>query len=581
MCGIFAEVLSNQIPHLPHWAFWKGISGKQQLTPKHAPLESNQNYSFPRVKLSLQRRGPDEMLTEVINNTESTIHIAQTILSLRGIHRSHQISTTSATDGNRLLFNGEIFDGITISEDGSDFAALSLYLNHITEQRALTPQDLDVLRGPWTIIYWHATAKRLYFARDCIGRRSLLLRVIPGKSITLSSVAPKDDPQGFVEVPPAGVAYVDLSNKPEFGLFERQFHSVVPRRAISTFQKDAPKNYSICGSGLEMYVSFLPKSWLRSHPSPRISTPLTLKESAERFIDLFRQSTRRRLAINIQTHSLEPRFAVLFSGGIDSLFISVILEQCLPQGEPLHLINVAFAKDAQSFAECPDRVNALHGFDELKTICARRRKIELICVNVLPQQADYSLEHHVRHLLHPCNQPMDATIGTALWFASRGEGVNTEHSLISKNEVRTSARVLFSGLGADELMGGYKGRHRTIFRNDGTEGILREIDADFSRLWFRNLGRDDRLTADHGKEVRHPFLDEDLVDFVTGLPLIEHVCDLSKADGIGDKHLLRRAAKLVGISEAGTSRVKRAIQFGSRSRHILERKSLRTTSRPR
>jgi asparagine synthetase B (glutamine-hydrolysing) len=53
-------------------------------------------------------------------------------------------------------------------------------------------------------------------------------------------------------------------------------------------------------------------------------------------------------------------------------------------------------------------------------------------------------------------------------------------------------------MGADEQLGGY-GRHRKPHR-DGT--LREELDLDINRIWERNMGRDDRLLSDHGKEAR-------------------------------------------------------------------------------
>ena len=127
--------------------------------------------------------------------------------------------------------------------------------------------------------------------------------------------------------------------------------------------------------------------------------------------------------------------------------------------------------------------------------------------------------------------------------------------------VRSAARVLLSGIGADEMFGGY-GRHRTSFRHGGWIGLQRELAVDYSRLWIRNLGRDDRAWSDHGREVRAPFLDEAVSALLRRLPL-PYLCDLRLPPGVGDKRLLRVAARMLGLGPS-TTLVKRAIHFGSR-----------------
>ena len=82
---------------------------------------------------------------------------------------------------------------------------------------------------------------------------------------------------------------------------------------------------------------------------------------------------------------------------------------------------------------------------------------------------------YIRDLLYPHNTVLDDSIGCALWFAARGVGKCGEHDMFS------TARLLFSGIGADELLGGYS-RHRGAWQNGrGIEGVVSEIQLDISR----------------------------------------------------------------------------------------------------
>jgi len=125
---------------------------------------------------------------------------------------------------------------------------------------------------------------------------------------------------------------------------------------------------------------------------------------------------------------------------------------------------------------------------------------------------------------------------------------------------------LLSGLGADEQLAGY-GRHRSAFSKwGGWERLEEELRKDVGRLWQRNLGRDDRVMSDNAKELRFPFLDENVMRLLCSELSIWNLCRPMLAPGKGDKWLLRQLAmQRIGISEKVSSFTKRAIQFGSQS----------------
>lgn len=142
------------------------------------------------------------------------------------------------------------------------------------------------------------------------------------------------------------------------------------------------------------------------------------------------------------------------------------------------------------------------------------------------------------------------------------------------NEYQTDARVVLVGIGADEQLAGY-GRHRTTLINGGEAALRTELEMDLGRIWKRNLGRDDRCIAAHGREARFPYLDEDVVSTIATFP-VSSLCDAELPRGVGDKRALRMVAKSLGLrSCAGLA--KRAIQFGSRIAKVSNNGSNRQT----
>lgn len=157
---------------------------------------------------------------------------------------------------------------------------------------------------------------------------------------------------------------------------------------------------------------------------------------------------------------------------------------------------------------------------------------------------------------------MDLSISYAFYFAARGSGKSRDPFTNDVTPYSTPARVLLSGLGADELFAGYT-RHMTAFARNGFTGLVDELELDILRLGKRNLGRDDRVIAHWGKEVRYPYLDERLLRWALAAPVWEK-CGFGQADTEDKetlepgKQVLRLLARKLGMTGASQER-KRAV----------------------
>lgn len=170
----------------------------------------------------------------------------------------------------------------------------------------------------------------------------------------------------------------------------------------------------------------------------------------------------------------------------------------------------------------------------------------------------------VIRLIYPHNTEMDLSIACALYFASRGIGISSDQEGGIAEHYVTPARVLLSGLGADELFGGYT-RHSTAFNRHGYQGLIDELELDVNRLGKRNLGRDDRVISHWSKEARFPYLDEALVKWAVERPIWEK-CGFTTdqvSDELGiepEKKVLRLLAYSLGMHSVAHEK-KRAVSI--------------------
>ena len=482
----------------------------------------------------LQRRGPDHQSWEHVGSNHVTL--MATVLHMRGKEIEKQ---PKELDCGKLCWNGEIYQYLSnensslleVPLDQSDTEIVAQLLSEeirmVQSKTSTSTSAIEAVAAAMSRI-WNGefafcflTESSLFYGRDCLGRRSLLTSHGDDGVWKLFSVATSLN-ENWIELPPGRVFEYDLRN-----------HTIQSLPFSTRTLQPALSHKAVLANDI---------------PAPCDVSESMWKASIQ-FEHILRRAVHRRLA---SCHSKDP-IGVMFSGGLDSVVLAAMAASLLQKDQVLELYNVGFGSGVAA-----DRQAGLVCYQELKALYPDV-DIKLVLVNINEWESVVTEEKHVQQLISPKASVMDLNIGTALWFASRGVG------LLDGEPFHSGSKILILGMGADEQLGGY-GRHRKAHRH----GTLREeLDLDINRIWERNMGRDDRLLSDHGKEARFPYLDPNVMQFLAHVP-VDDICDLNAEPGQGDKRILRLVAQRMQLSTA-SGLVKRAIQFGSRIAHLSDR----------
>lgn len=353
-----------------------------------------------------RHRGPDDEGFEIVDFGDAAVGFGQRRLSILDLSPAGHQPMIHPDTGDVLVFNGEIYNAEELAaplrESGVRFRGHSDTEVVLHGLARWGPEWLSRLAGMYAIAFLERRSRRLLLARDPMGIKPLYTAERPGALLFASEVRPILA-TGLVapEVDPAGLA----------GLLA---HGAVPEpltffKGVRAFEPGQSRWHAI-GRGGEIRAEKGAKHW----SFPTIDERIDERDAVARL--------RAVLDVSVKEHLIADRpVGVFLSSGLDSTIVAGIARRHTPD---LRTFTVGFADQ-------PDMSES-----EIAAASA----------------AAFGVRH--RDLQITGDQAQASTLD---WLASMDQpsvdGLNTY--VISRAVREAGIVVALSGLGGDELFGGY------------------------------------------------------------------------------------------------------------------------------
>ena len=424
--------------------------------------------------------------------------------------------------------------------------------------------------------YFHDNINnQILISRDVFGKRSIILYYIKSLSILILTPVLTD-------------TLINLYNSDNNNIYILE----IPSNHLLIINQNENSN-----NKLSLYENpMMPKVHLLrfNQKLNKITSYEKLTEECHQFL---RQSIKKRLKDILINNKNKYTLGITFSGGLDSTLMAYYSLLETPDNINIDLFNLSFDKSS------PDRITGIISYKELIDKFPNRN-INLILIDKeYKNDITENFQKNILKLIYPRKTHMDFNISSAknISTCKKGYLVNKEkliqyfkdidnkivnNNLIKKTEEKTyqnniltkkianfdyekftdmsniyisDAKIFFDGLGADEIFGGY-----LRYKNGDIENQMKK---DLDRLWLRNCGRDDRVCGENKLELRFPYLDYDLMEFLSSISDMNQIVDFNRPRGEGEKYLLRNVAKTISGFILSYKFEKRAIQFGTKIAH--------------
>ena len=248
------------------------------------------------------------------------------------------------------------------------------------------------------------------------------------------------------------------------------------------------------------------------------------KETERKVVNKLYELVKESVSIRVP----DRKFGLLFSGGIDSVIIAKLLQN---MGKKFYCYIAATSKDNEELLNAKKIVKELDLKIKIRII--EEKNIDFYLRNVIPLIEDSNV--------------IKAGVGVTIYAAC-------EEAKKDKN------KVIFSGMGADELFAGYF-RYRNV---ENLNNLNKDCYSDILKFYEKNAYRDDVITMHNNLELRVPYLDTKVVKYALNINPNLKINEI-------EKYVLRKVAKKLGLPDYIVNRKKKAAQYGSGVDKLIEK----------
>ena len=582
----------NTINQLMNENFEEYINSIYNRGPDYfSVLSVKQDNSTENFTENIKKMKYKEVFQE-INNTNNKI-IIDSVLNLFNDNQTIEKRPYFDSETKNIFqFNGEIYNNknkiIGDNKNLSNGMMLFDVLNNFSKENKVNDINKYVenffkiynnIESDHSFYFHDNINNQILISRDVFGKRSIILYYIKSLSILILTPVLTDT---LIKL-----YHADMNNILILEIPSNHLLLINQNSNINNLNK------------INLYENpYMPKAHLlRFNPNSNKIT--SYEQLTEKCHQILRQCIKKRIndILNYNNNKNNYTLGVTFSGGLDSTLTAYYSLLESPDYVNIDLFNLSFDKSS------PDRITGIISYKELIDKFPNR-KINLILMDrVYEKDITDNFQKNILKLIFPRKTHMDFNISSAknISTTKKGHLVNKEklieyfieidNKLINNNLIKkceekeyqnniltkkianfeyekftdmsnvytSEAKIILDGLGADEIFGGY-----LRYKNGNIED---QMGKDLDRLWLRNCGRDDRVCGENKIELRFPFLDNDLMEFLSSISDINQIVDFNKPRGEGEKFLLRNIAKTILGFNLSYKFEKRAIQFGTKIAH--------------